>query len=32
MGHIVRFDGIIVDPAKIVVVRNWPKRKTPTDI
>lgn len=32
LGHVVGADGIKVDPAKIVAVREWPDSKTPTVI
>ena len=32
MGHVVIFEGIVVDPSKVEVVRDWPTLTTMTKI
>ncbi|XP_070036475.1 uncharacterized protein [Nicotiana tomentosiformis] len=32
LGHVISSEGIIVDPRKISVVKNWPKSTFPTEI
>ncbi|XP_070019696.1 uncharacterized protein [Nicotiana sylvestris] len=32
LGHVVSREGIMVDPQKIAVVKNWPRSTTPTEI
>ncbi|KAD4385312.1 hypothetical protein E3N88_25480 [Mikania micrantha] len=32
LGHVVKNDGIHVDPAKIEAIKNWDSSKTPTEI
>ena len=32
LGHIVRKDGILVDPSKIEAVKNWPKPMSVSDV
>ncbi|XP_070003377.1 uncharacterized protein [Nicotiana sylvestris] len=32
LGHVISREGIMVDPQKIVAVKNWPRRTTPMEI
>ncbi|XP_070004829.1 uncharacterized mitochondrial protein AtMg00860-like [Nicotiana sylvestris] len=32
MGHVISGEGIMVDPQKIAIVKNWSRPTTPTEI